>query len=431
MSARQRRFRSVIGRWVAVASATAIALATLVPDPGSPDITHICLICGTLSGVDAVLNILLFVPIGIGLALAGVRARTAIASVCSYSLAIEALQLLVVSGRHASVADVITNSLGGILGFVVGQHLAWLLRPRPAIAGRLAASWLAIWLGFLLVIAYSLVPVLPDPPYYGHIGRPHWRSGVVFPGNVLTAAIGAEWLGSGELPNGAQLKALLGQREGAPLQVSVDPAGISPDRSEIVVVSAKKEGFVVSFEQEGAHLILGVRTGADVLLLRPLEFRLRDVFHDSMSARSRDSVLLHGRYGRDMVVLRATSQGMDREWHFMLRLSYGWLLLTPWQIYIDDDPRESLASAAFLAMLILPAGYWGYLSDQSPDVSKRVRRRLMFFLVLAVAFTCGLVAVPVGFGLRPAAPWEWGVCSAGIALGMVIASRIRASASTA
>jgi hypothetical protein len=211
-------------------------------------------------------------------------------------------------------------------------------------------------------------------------------------------------------------------RDGAPLQVAVAAAGSSPARSEIVVVAGTGTG-VISFEQEGADVIFDVRNGADALLLRPFEFRLRDVFRGSMAASSRDTIHLDGRYGRAAVVLRANSKGVVHERQFIPRLSYGWMLLAPYQPQIEGDAREALASAVFMAMLMLPAGYWGRLADQSPDESKKVRRGIVLFGVLAA----GLVAVPTAFGLRPAAIWEWGSSITGIAIGIAIASRVLAS----
>src|SRR5262245_55845958 len=71
--------------------------------------------CGDLGLLDIILNVLLFLPLGIGLRLVlRTRAAVAIGFVCS--VAIELTQLYLIAGRDASLRDVITNTLGTGIG---------------------------------------------------------------------------------------------------------------------------------------------------------------------------------------------------------------------------------------------------------------------------------------------------------------------------
>lgn len=405
-------------RWVTGASVVAIALATLRPSAAGPELTHFCLACSSYAGVDAVLNLLLFVPLGVGLALFGVRAPAAIVLVFAYSAAIEALQFVAIAGRHASGVDVVSNTLGGALGLLLGRWLPALVRPDPALAGRLAAGWLGLWLGVQLLVAYSLTPVFPNPPYYGQIDRPASESRAAFPGEVLRAGLADEPLSRGLLANAARLKELLRRPEGAWLRATVTlPGEATSDRAEIVVISGPEMTGIASLEQKGVDLIFGVRTGADALRLRPLDFRVRDVFGAGPADRSgkAGTLVVQGRYGHTDV----TAGTVSRTRSFTPRLSHGWILFAPTKTYIDGDAVEFLMASAFLALLVLPAGFWGYGNWRVRVRDGRRRRTLP--IASGVLLATGLVVVPASFHLRPAALWEWGFVILGVGLGALLA----------
>ena len=65
-----------VGLVITIASLVAIAFATLLPEPATAAHgSHFCLVCGSLGGVNAILNVFLFVPLGIGLALFGIPGK--------------------------------------------------------------------------------------------------------------------------------------------------------------------------------------------------------------------------------------------------------------------------------------------------------------------------------------------------------------------
>src|SRR5580765_1547243 len=82
-----------IGSMRTIGSVVAILFATLLPDSGQPVDSHLCLVCGTLGGVDAVLNVLLFFPLGVGLALSGIAGNRAVLTAFILSATIETTQL--------------------------------------------------------------------------------------------------------------------------------------------------------------------------------------------------------------------------------------------------------------------------------------------------------------------------------------------------
>src|SRR5688500_12405338 len=82
--------RRGIGWGLTVVSAIVIAVATLTPSSQPAHHTS-CVICGPLGGVDAALNVLLFLPLGLGLAIAGVRFRSAMLVLTAATILIEGL----------------------------------------------------------------------------------------------------------------------------------------------------------------------------------------------------------------------------------------------------------------------------------------------------------------------------------------------------
>src|SRR6478672_4733448 len=103
---------------ITLASLLAICLATLWPQPPAPVDSHFCVICGSFGTVDALLNVLLFVPLGIGLSLLEWSERRAVLAMCALSIAIEAAQFFVIPGRDSTLGDVLTNTFGGAMGFM-------------------------------------------------------------------------------------------------------------------------------------------------------------------------------------------------------------------------------------------------------------------------------------------------------------------------
>ena len=144
-----------------VLAAAFIAYATLRPAGGAAG--TFCVRCGDSWLGDALLNVVLFVPFGLALRATGIStARTMLLSAAS-SVMIEVLQYTVVTGRFSSVLDVITNSLGGLVGAVgFGIMVRWLAGDvrQPAVAGAFAAAW---WVQ-CLVTAWGLLPWLPTGP---------------------------------------------------------------------------------------------------------------------------------------------------------------------------------------------------------------------------------------------------------------------------
>lgn len=361
------------------------------------------MICGPYGGVDAVLNVLLFIPLGVGLAFGGATPRRAILVGLACTITIELLQVRLVAGRDSSLGDVVTNTLGASLGHTLGRFRGILWKPEPLVARGLFAAYLAVWLCAQVLIAYTFMPVLPEPPYYGQIDRPRGYARPAFPGDVATASVESVRLVRGGLSNGHVIRSLLGRRDGAELRAIATDGGEVSGKAELVVVSGPGMESVVSLEQEGTSLVFSMRTGADHLRLRPYEFRADDVFGASHGNRT-DTLLARGRYSAALVTLSATRGSSLRARTFVPRLSLGWMPFVPAATYVDNDVAELAFSAIFLLLLVAPAGYWAAMIRKA-EKSTWQRGPVA---ALAVVLCVGLFLVPTLFGMRPAAVWEWG-----------------------
>jgi glycopeptide antibiotics resistance protein len=76
---------------------------------------------------NAIGNILLFLPFGASLCLLGVKRRAVVLTAFWLSVAIESAQLFI-PGRTTSADDVLCNTLGAVVGFLLVS--AWAGRPK-------------------------------------------------------------------------------------------------------------------------------------------------------------------------------------------------------------------------------------------------------------------------------------------------------------
>jgi hypothetical protein len=105
--------------------AVAVAYMTLRPGTGLGVRLNLVavIVDGPGSAVDAVLNVFVFVPLGLLLAAAGVRMRVAVPLALAATLGIETVQYITDLGRTADINDIITNTTGAALGWLAGRGL--------------------------------------------------------------------------------------------------------------------------------------------------------------------------------------------------------------------------------------------------------------------------------------------------------------------
>lgn len=163
MQRRPPRTADLVASLVALAL---IAFATLMPSPGSRSNTgFLCLGCGDFGAPDIVVNVFLFIPIGIVLGRLGWRLLVAFGMGLALSGAIEFTQQFI-PGRAPTLRDVLMNGLGAGVGALLVWRLGAWLAPGP----RTRLLHWASALGVLLAVGLTGALLRFEPPidiYFG------------------------------------------------------------------------------------------------------------------------------------------------------------------------------------------------------------------------------------------------------------------------
>ena len=414
--ARAPHLRSA-GVILTTASLVAIAFATLMPEPAIAVQSHFCLVCGSFGTVDVILNVILFVPLGIGLALSDATGKRAIIAMCALSALIETAQFFVIPGRDSTIGDVVTNTLGGALGFAIGRYAQVWLRPSPRIARFFAAGWAMIWLAIQVISSFGFAVMLPDSQYYGQIARALGKNLAVFPGRVLNASVGDVQIPNTALSDHGKVRQLL--LDGATVFATVIPSGRTSEIAPIVRIADPKRNEIVLLAQKGEYLVFGVRTGAQMLRLRPSLFALPDAFpaRDSIAAMSNDALRLSGQYAASGVTVSAESRPGGRDRHISVVASLGWTFWLPFQWFIEGTRAELALSWIWTASLMIPLAYWTFRINGSSWSQTVVEEWPPIFLGGAALLSAGLILVPHAFGLSAAPFRDWLATLAGVVVG--------------
>lgn len=361
--------------------------------------------------MDALLNLLLFAPLGVGLGSAGARPKRAILGMIAGTVIIELLQYFVMPGRDPTLRDVVLNSIGAAIGYAAGARPQVIVMPSRSAATKLLLAWSAGWLVEQSVAAYALVPVLPQSQYYGQIAR-DLGTLPAFSGTVLRARVDSVIIPNWELADG-RVRELLLRREGALVQATVIPDGCPDQLSGIVRIADAAALEVLLLAQDGVDLVFALRTGAQVLRLRPMHYRLRDAFGTGTecSAQS-DTIQVQARYTPRSVFLHAR-----REREIRPSVAQGWRLFLPVPMDVEASPLEAAITAMWLMGLFFPVGYWGRAAMARPN---RRRNASMVVLVFA-AVTTGLAVIPYVLGAPASNLEHWTLAGVSAAAGVFIA----------
>lgn len=264
MTGRGREIRRL---WLWLALATLVVLvATLVPAE-SPEAAgrriSLCLLCGSRGAALALLNVLLFLPLGVAAGAAWGTAGVAFLAAPLLSLLVETLQVAV-PGRNPSLGDLLFNTLGGTAGVLLVRHREALLRPSPEGAARRCAT-----AGFLAACAFAATGLLLEPsltraPYYGQ-WTPELGHLEAYAGRVLAARVGGVPVPVGRFEDTERLRGLLLAGAAVEAEVAAGPAppGLAPvfsiydrGRQEILLLGADRTHLVYRIRRRAAALRL-------------------------------------------------------------------------------------------------------------------------------------------------------------------------------
>lgn len=353
--------------------------------------------CGDLGVLDIILNILLFLPLGIGLGLFQ-RTRTAVAIGFLCSVAIELTQLHLIAGRDASLRDVITNTLGTGLGASLVTIWRPILLCHSHTARRLATIACIGWLAVLAGTSFAAQPSLPQSTWYGQ-WAPELGQFDTFPGTVRDVHLDEMLLPAGILANGSEVRdTLLTQR--FRLQASAMSEGSTEHEAPIFSIFDDQQQEILVLAQAGHTIHFRTRTRAADLELRSPSVRLQG-FPTEPGSPVEITVLRDG----PNLSLSIDGRQSQTRWTSRTTVGSGWTMLLPWEY--ASGPEAALGSVLWLGGLLIPAGYWAGRCGAG---------RAMPLLLLGT-IGAGLLLIPRVFGMD-ISPWsEWAGSIAGATTG--------------
>jgi VanZ like family len=382
----------------------AILVLTLYPSPRQAPVSDqtplLCLVCGESGGADVALNLLLFMPLGAGLAFLGWSWGRVVAVCALLSLGVETLQLAAHTGRDASLSDLLTNTASGALGVALARRLNRLLAPGPVLARRLSLAAAAAWLGILVFTAVSMRPWAPAGRLRNYCTASYPTS-EIFSGTARTMTLNGVALSCDQdLPRG-------GIRRGEIALETVAVAGDpSLDRRVIHLVRTPGTTLLV-LAQQGRAAVFHAPTMAGAFALFAPAVRLPRAF----PSRPGGPVELDAGTDGRRLRLSAAYDGGRREVELALSPSYGWTLL--FGIPMGPGAPLRIVAALWLGGLILPAAYWAGLAARPAAVIG----------ALGAVAMAGLGLVPALAGFDPVHWSEWLGTGGGVAVGWAL-SRI-------
>ncbi len=382
-----------------------ILLATLYPGEAAWEPEIACIVCGGRGLADALGNILLFVPLGLGLGLTGLGLRRALLIGALLSCAIEGAQLLV-PGRDPSIGDVLSNTLGTGAGVGLVRSARFWLAPDDRVAARLAAAAALVVGTVFLTTGLLLSPSFPRSSYWGqwtaNLGHLEW-----YRGRVLSATVGSVPVPSGQLKDSDAVRRLLIRGDSIAVRALAGPpiSALGPlfsiydgEQREIILLGPDRDDLVFRY-----------RTRATALRLDQLDLRLRDGMRDILEG---DTIAV-----RADVSARGTCLAINaaRRCGLGYSIGRGWGLL----YYAEALPAwlKGALDLAWLAVLVLPVGFW--------------MRRTWESAVATAVVALALLLVPRTTVLLPSSFVELLGVATGWGAGMYLGLRVRRSARSA
>ena len=368
-----------------------ILVATLAPSEPSDEVLPIlCVLCGYGGVADAVLNLGLFLPLGVALTIDGWRPVRVVALGALLSLGVESAQFFL-PGRDTSLSDLLFNTLGTALGVMVACSTTLWWRPQPRLAGVVATIG-PLGVGLTLGMTAVLVgPAFPQDTYYGgwtqRLGHLEW-----YGGRVLQAELGGLEVPPGVLGNSTEVRRRLLSHATIYVRASAGPrpARLAP----LFSVHDGHQREILLLGVDGDDVVYRYRTRAIAVGLLGPEIRVRDALR-GVAWRNPLNVVVR-RVGASYCIRVNASE------HCGLGFTAG----DAWAFLLGGQRElvwlQSVLNPGWLAIVFFPIGRW---------------TRGAWSVVAIILSLSVLWVVPPTIGLMPTPMTEFAGALAGLLVG--------------
>ena len=395
----------------------AIGVATLTPANQINTTPWYCLWCDDQALADAIVNVVMFVPLGFALRAASVSARRGILFSAALATTVEVMQGTVIVGRDPSLRDALTNTLGAALGVLIAARWRVLVAPNRRAAAWLAASAAALWLGTVTLSGVAMQPCSPSTPYDAE-WSPLFPNERPFLGRVVGATLYGDSLRDGPIPDAIRDRFQSGR---VALTTRVIP---DPDRhgSAFMLAVVGFQRVVLSIAHSGRSVVVSLPQCSWRLRLRPTLFTFARALDVAFATAKPDRATLAIDAAPDRVDLVASGDESHARRVMSVRITpfYGWSLVRPFDARVRDGTKW--ITALWLAGLLLPFGYWLGNCVMTADGGYRTSRSIAAAMIAIGVLLIGLVGVSRVFSLAPADAQEWIEALVGVAAGARLAS---------
>lgn len=388
---------------------------TLVPAGHHLLRPSLCLFCGRLSGTDAVLNVLLFAPVGLGLGILGMRPVRALGLMLLLTMSIEFLQLTIIPGREASLRDILTNVVGGAAGLALGRRLPVVLVPGLRQAAALLVVWSTGWLSIQTLGSLASAPSFPHSLYYGQ-WQHHLRQFDRFTGRLLEAEVDGKPMADGPDPNLSPIGDVWRQHGSVRVRGVVLPGWEEPVRiAPIISIFDGHRREILLVGQWGSSLVFRVRSRASAARFRSLLFGMDDVFPTSGIAPA-DTALIIVELQRGFARLATSQRGSTHQRVRRIGPGLTWCYAMPFDLALGT--ATSIGALLWLFCGVAPLGYWSWFASRRNTGSAPSGGRATALIVLTTAVaSMALWLVPYAAGTASGNAPECVATAGGIAAG--------------
>lgn len=372
-SAGRARPRPASRSWTVLVALSLILALTLAPVSRSMPVSA-CFWCGEFATADFILNMLLFVPLGLALGIsAGLATGAAIVIAILISGGVELAQLAI-PGRYPTLSDVLANTLGTLAALLTVRRN----RARGRITGRRADHAAVLYMIVILAVVsgthYLLGPSLPESEWDG-AWTPLLPAMPRYPGRVLEADLGGVPIPDGPVSDSDSARRMLAA--GIPVSVRYTTTGSVDGLAPVLRLEDIRDRGV---------LLVGIRSPDIVVRLRRRSNDLRmhapDAYFRSAAPGVVDTAVIRSAL-KDNRLCLMTLQG--RTCTPISSPGGGWSLLVRLPGSFPDE-AVYLMDGLWLVVLFFPLGLFARM---------RPARLIPVIAAVSVVMISGLLSGPM------------------------------------